>query len=115
MKVNVKYTEKGKNAFQEFQLDEMIDIKGWRATGNKFAIDKIKEVSVVESSDPEPIVKAAAPPMDQESDSSIDDLKASIAREVAEEEKNKFDVGSSVDLNVKKPDDDHDQLGLFGE
>jgi topoisomerase-4 subunit A len=124
MKVHVKYTEKGKNAFQDFQLDELIDVKGWRATGNKFVLDKIKEVSLLESSVPESEISAPEKPREEEPAPSIDDLKASIAKEVAEEEK-KFDVGSSVDLNVKKPnekkpnekksDDVKDQLGLFGE
>ncbi len=115
VKVNVKYTEKGKNAFQDFQLDELIDVKGWRATGNKFPIDKIKEVAPLESnvseSQPKKVEKTEA----TEANPSIDELKASIAKEVAEEEEKKFDVGSSVDLNVKKPDDEKDQLGLFGE
>lgn len=115
MKVNVKYTEKGKNAFQEFQLDQLIDVKGWKATGNKFAIDRIKEVTLIESTKPKQEAKPVEKQEDEKSTPSIDDLKASIAKEVAEEEKKKFDVGSSVDLNVKKYDDDHDQLGLFGE
>lgn len=115
MKVNVKYTEKGKNAFQDFQLDELIDVKGWRATGNKFPIDKIKEVTILESSAQENDSKEVVKANEEEASPSIDDLKASIAKEVAEEEEKKFDVGSSVDLNVKKPDDEKDQLGLFGE
>ena len=94
-------------------MNELIDVKGWRATGNKFAIDKIKEVSLVASAEAEAPTTAKA--KEKEQDVSIDDLKASIAKEIAEEEKKKFDVGSSVDLKIKKPDDEHDQLGLFGE
>ncbi len=114
VKVNVKYTEKGKNAFQDFQLDEMIDVKGWRATGNKFPVDKIKEVKILEEQK-ERTEKAMKEEVSGKEETSIADLKASIAMEVEQEEKKKFDVGSSVDLNVKKPDDEKDQLGLFGE
>ncbi|MEM8894671.1 MAG: DNA gyrase/topoisomerase IV subunit A [Bacteroidota bacterium] len=114
LKVNVKYTEKGKNAFQDFQLDEMIDAKGWRATGNKFAVEKIKEVKVLEAKiDESPKVAEAHVEAKEKPEFSVEDLKASIAEEVQKEEENKFDVGSSVDLNVKKSDDDNDQLGLF--
>jgi len=48
-KIRVKYNTKRKDAKKEdiFSLDELIDVKGWKAVGNKLAIQKIESVELL--------------------------------------------------------------------
>jgi topoisomerase-4 subunit A len=82
-KVMVKYTEKGKAEEEVVQLDELIDVKGWKANGNRLTYDKLKSITPMETED-------AEKPEDE-----IESLKASVKKEVEDE------------------DNDKDQLGLF--
>ncbi|MBD8490704.1 DNA gyrase/topoisomerase IV subunit A [Echinicola sp. CAU 1574] len=91
----VKVTlKKGKETeVVEYDLDMLIDVKGWKAVGNKVSSHPIKDIKLLE-----PVKKESKPEEDKES--SDEDIE----------------VGSTVDLNVKKGDEDEDdkeQLGLF--
>ncbi|HSI78951.1 MAG TPA: DNA gyrase/topoisomerase IV subunit A [Lunatimonas sp.] len=70
---------------QEFDLDMLIDVKGWKAIGNKVSPHPIDEISLISSS------------KEEENETSEDE---------------DLEIGSTIDLNVKK-DDEEDQLGLF--
>ncbi|WP_297336054.1 DNA gyrase/topoisomerase IV subunit A [Algoriphagus sp.] len=74
----------------DYDLDMLIDIKGWKAMGNKLSTHQVNELSLIAP-------KAAAKPAEQADNSpdSADD----------------FEVGSTLDLSPKK--DDEEQLGLF--
>ncbi|WP_339707715.1 DNA gyrase/topoisomerase IV subunit A [Algoriphagus aquimarinus] len=77
----------------EYDLDMLIDIKGWKALGNKLSTYEVKDLSLIESKKAE--VKKEAEQTDENESESEDDIE----------------IGSTIDLSVKK--DDEDQLGLF--
>ena len=70
---------------QEYDLDMLIDVKGWKAIGNKLSPHSIEDLSLLFSAKEE-----------ENETSENDDLE----------------IGSTVDLKLKK-DDEEDQLGLF--
>ncbi|MCE7057631.1 DNA gyrase/topoisomerase IV subunit A [Algoriphagus sp. AGSA1] len=75
----------------EYDLDMLIDIKGWKALGNKLSTYQVKDLSLIES-------KKQQESKDQktEGEKGTDD---------------ELEIGSTIDLSVNK--DDEDQLGLF--
>jgi topoisomerase-4 subunit A len=84
---------KGKNEESvEFDLDMLIDVKGWKAIGNKLSSHDIKDLQLIE-------VKKES--KKQKADSS----------EEEGETDDELEVGSTIDLSPKK--DDEEQLGLF--
>lgn len=89
--IEVHYKKGKEAATATFDFDMLIDVKGWKAIGNKLPQDNIKKVKL--------LAKKAE-----------DDVEAQI-KEKGEGE-NGFDPGTTVDLEIKKKDDE-DQLGLF--
>lgn len=86
---------KGKEEEQmEYDLDMLIDVKGWKAIGNKLSNYQIKDVSLLQS-------KNEVEP------SSIEKNQGS---EASDHEDN-LEIGSTIDLTIKN--EDEDQLGLF--
>jgi len=75
----------------EHNLKEMIDVKGWRAMGNKFPVQDIKKIELIKNPD-------------QADSYELEQLKNEI-REAVEKEKHTDDNGQDKD----------DQLGLFKE
>ncbi|MBC7390406.1 MAG: DNA gyrase/topoisomerase IV subunit A [Opitutaceae bacterium] len=73
-------------------LDMLIDVKGWKALGNKLSGNKIEKVVLLGK---EEIIEE--PAISEDSEPTIDPEK--------------FDVGTSINLDVKKKDDG--QMGLF--
>lgn len=61
-KIRVKYDAKRKDARKEdiFIIDDLIDIKGWRAAGNKVSSHKIKQVELLNGNDNTPTVEETA-------------------------------------------------------
>ncbi|MEN2283038.1 DNA gyrase/topoisomerase IV subunit A [Algoriphagus sp. SE2] len=83
---------KGKDEeVMEYDLDMLIDVKGWKAIGNKLSSYTIKDIKLIES-------KKANP-----------EGPSKVKSEVDEDEQ--IEVGKTIDLSVKK--DDEEQLGLF--
>ncbi|UZD23376.1 DNA gyrase/topoisomerase IV subunit A [Algoriphagus halophytocola] len=75
----------------EYDLDMLIDVKGWRAVGNKLSTYEVKSIQLLESvKDKKPVGKAEEQKDDED-----------------------LDVGTTIDLSVKKDEDDEEQLGLF--
>ncbi len=86
---------KGKEEEQmDYDLDMLIDVKGWKAVGNKLSTYPVVEVSLIESQKGEKKSDGENQEEDQE-DESDDQL----------------DVGTTLNLSPKK--DDEEQLGLF--
>jgi len=75
---------------QEYDFDMLIDVKGWKAIGNKLSQYPVEDLSLISSSKEE---KNAT----SENDTSEND---------------ELEIGSTIDLKLKK-DDEEDQLGLF--
>ena len=87
---------KGKEEeIMEYDLDMLIDVKGWKAIGNKLSTYPVKDMTLIQSE------KVST------SDSETEDGETSPT----EEGDTQLDVGSIIDLSPKKDDDE--QLGLF--
>ena len=90
---------KGKAEEQmDFDLEMLIDVKGWRALGNKLSTYEVKDLELIVS---EP-VKVEEP---MEVATEVED------EELAEEVENDLEIGSTIDLTPKRGDEE--QLGLF--
>ena len=84
---------KGKEDEQvEYDLEMLIDVKGWKAIGNKVSAYPVKEIQLIES---EPTKAEESEDADEASTESDDQLE----------------IGTTIDLTPKK--DDEEQLGLF--
>ncbi|MGK7396870.1 MAG: DNA gyrase/topoisomerase IV subunit A [Candidatus Cyclobacteriaceae bacterium M3_2C_046] len=79
-------------------FDLLIDVKGWKAIGNRLNYPQIKKINLLESKK-----------KDEESDESFESDRS-------DEGKN-FQVGSTIELEVKKKDknEGNEQLDLFGD
>lgn len=89
---------KGKEEeIMEYDFEMLIDVKGWKAIGNKLSTYPIKEIKLIESENT------------NQSESSETGLESETDSE--SEESDDLEVGSKIDLSPKK--DDEEQLGLF--
>lgn len=94
--------QKGKEQEEvEYDLDMLIDVKGWKAIGNKLSSHPILDIQLISS--------VAESEEEEETASSETEDSASTTEESTTTEG--FDVGSTVEFKVKK--DDEEQLGLF--
>ncbi len=84
-KVQVTYKEKNKKQEEELDLNELIDVKGWKAIGNKFPVQNVQKVELIKQEEAES--------EENSSENIIESLKDTIKKEVEDEDK---------------------QLGLFG-
>ncbi|MBN3519035.1 DNA gyrase/topoisomerase IV subunit A [Algoriphagus lutimaris] len=75
---------------KDYDLDMLIDVKGWKAIGNKLSSHQVKEIKLIETK------KSSS------KNTSTDD---------SDSEDDEIEVGQTIDLSVKK--DDEEQLGLF--
>ena len=76
LKANVTYRVKNKHHHQEYELTDLIEVKGWKALGNKFPIQGIVKVEALVS---EKVAESKS--MD------LEGLKNEIKEEVEEEDK----------------------------
>ncbi|OOG73730.1 DNA gyrase/topoisomerase IV subunit A [Algoriphagus sp. A40] len=79
----------------DYDLDMLIDVKGWKAIGNKLSTYPVKEVSLIQS---EKVTESE--PVDEKSEEA----------EAADTDQ-ELEIGSTIDLTPKKDEDE--QLGLF--
>ncbi|MEL6561142.1 MAG: DNA gyrase/topoisomerase IV subunit A [Bacteroidota bacterium] len=89
IKTEVTYREKGKRIKKEYLLDDLIDVKGWKAVGNKFPVQSIVTVNQIEQEETE----TANP-------DPIEALKQAVKDEVDNEDKEQlglFDGGKEPD------------------
>ncbi|GAB4234444.1 MAG: DNA gyrase/topoisomerase IV subunit A [Ekhidna sp.] len=73
--VEVKYKDGRKHELKKLDLMNLIDIKGWKAIGNKLPVQQVIEVN---------LIKSEKPSLD------LDAIKEEIKHEVEEEEKNQL-------------------------
>jgi len=91
---------KGKTEEQmDYDLEMLIDVKGWKALGNKLSTHEVKELQLIESE------------QSIESMASEEIAIESSNEELQEEPEEDFEIGSTLTLTPKKGDDE--QLGLF--
>ncbi len=93
---------------QTIDLDMLIDVKGWKAQGNKLSTYKVLKIELLESPDQEDEVEAAPEPDGEPDDSTTPPAK--------EDQTETFSPGEKLSFKPKpvKPDPDSaEQLGLF--
>lgn len=73
--IEVKYKEGRKHALRKLDLMSLIDIKGWKAIGNKLPVQQVIEVT---------LLKMEPPTLD------IESIKEEVKNEVEKEEKNQL-------------------------
>ncbi|MFN3996329.1 DNA gyrase/topoisomerase IV subunit A [Algoriphagus sp.] len=93
--VSVTLTKGKEEEIMEYDLDMLIDVKGWKAIGNKLSTYLVKEITLIHTEKP--------------------DAESAEDGEVVEDEvsdsSQELEIGSTIDLTPKKEDDD--QLDLF--
>lgn len=139
--IEVNYKKKGEStkSTETFNLSELIEVKGWKAIGNKFPVQTITSTKEIvpevkeENKSVSETETQKTPVQKEKSTENVDflsKLKEDIRHEVEEEsEKEKsskpasepkkedkgLDIGSSIEFDIKKDDKKNgkDQLGLF--
>lgn len=94
--VSVTLTKGKEEEVMEYDLDMLIDVKGWKAIGNKLSTYPVKDLSLIISE--KETEEEIAEEVEEDSGESSDPTQ-------------ELEVGSKIDLTPKK--DDEDQLGLF--
>jgi topoisomerase-4 subunit A len=85
----------------DYDLEMLIDVKGWKALGNKLSANEVKEIKLIES---EQVTEQAV--------ATVDEHEEEIATEEStENQEDDLEVGSTLSLTPKKGEDE--QLGLF--
>jgi topoisomerase-4 subunit A len=85
----------------DYDLEMLIDVKGWKALGNKLSANEVKEIKLIES---EQVIEQAV--------ATVDEHEEEIATEEStENQEDDLEVGSTLSLTPKKGEDE--QLGLF--
>ena len=116
-------TKSGRNPKETTEIDlaAFIDVKGWKAIGNKLTNEKVLSIDLLEE---EPIEDKKQEKEEIEDKPEKVEAKKEEKEEKKEEEKKSkptdkgtedknVDIGSTIDLDVKKKKDKDDQLGLF--
>lgn len=81
----------------EYDLEMLIDVKGWKAIGNKVSANTVKEIKLIVSE------KAQNSESNDEAEGDEEILES--------DESDDLEIGTKIDLSPKK--DDEEQLGLF--
>lgn len=74
--VEVTYKEKNKKLKETYKLEELIDVKGWRAMGNKFPVQNVQSAEIIAKEEPK-----------VEEPNDIEALKQAVKDEVDQEDK----------------------------
>lgn len=93
--ISVTLSKGKEDEVMEYDLDMLIDVKGWKAIGNKLSTYPVKEISLIHSE------KATAENVEESEE---------LAEEI-EDTSQELEIGSKIDLTPKKDEDE--QLGLF--
>jgi len=125
--VEVHYTIKGnKRQHEVLKVNDLIEVKGWKSIGNKLSFDKIVKIKLLNEEKPEKTHKTTSQRKQKPKVNgyAVADTTKKIKPEpaktvpekpvTAENETDGFEVGSTIELEVRKstkPQDD--QLGLF--
>ncbi len=92
--ISVKFLKGKEEEEMDYDFDLLIDVKGWKALGNKLSSYPVKDVKLIASTKAKKEVKA------------VEEIETE-----EEESSEELDVGTTINLSPKK--DDEEQLGLF--
>lgn len=85
----------------DYDLEMLIDVKGWKALGNKLSANEVKDLKLIESE--QVLEQAVATADEQDEEMATEDS--------TENQEDDLEVGSTLTLTPKKGEDE--QLGLF--
>jgi topoisomerase-4 subunit A len=85
----------------DYDLEMLIDVKGWKALGNKLSANEVKDLKLIES---EQVIEQEVAQLDEQEE----EIATAESPEKQEED---LEVGSTLTLTPKKGEDE--QLGLF--
>jgi topoisomerase-4 subunit A len=85
----------------DYDLEMLIDVKGWKALGNKLSANEVKDLKLIES---EQVLEQAVAMADEQAEEIA-------TEESTENQEDDLEVGSTLSLTPKKGEDE--QLGLF--
>jgi topoisomerase IV subunit A len=93
--ISVTLTKGKEDEVMDYDLDMLIDVKGWKAIGNKLSTYPVKDIALIHS-------EKTVAENPEESEELAEEVEDSIQE---------LEVGSKIDLTPKKDEDE--QLGLF--
>lgn len=102
--VEVTYKEGRKHETKQLDLMSLIDIKGWKAIGNRMPVQQVISVDLVKSEEPKKEEVKTEPEVEIEIEKETDTLKPEP----------KIDLESLKDEVKNEVEDEENQLGLFG-
>lgn len=96
---------------EEIFLDEFIDVKGWKAMGNKVSANKISDIELLSS----PVEQTETPAKVAEEKPDREKKEKEVKQSEPNDKAKGIATGTTIELDVKKKKSktDEDQLGLF--
>jgi topoisomerase-4 subunit A len=85
----------------DYDLEMLIDVKGWKALGNKLSANEVKDLKLIES---EQVIEQEVAQLEEQ-------VEETGTAESPEKQEDDLEVGSTLTLTPKKGEDE--QLGLF--
>jgi len=114
--------KKGDKDVHEGNLSELIDVKGWKAIGNKFTSEKVFKIidktdngseEVRKTNKAEDTKKKGPEDKAEQAEKKLQDKEQEASKKESKSDGNEsYDVGDTIDLDID-PNDDNDQLDLF--
>lgn len=118
----ITYRKKGSKENEQdiIVFEEFIDVKGWKAVGNKLGYPDIKKIEWKESPGTKE-EEVEVPDADEatgtgEEKEDVSETIKKLKDEFSKEDDSNLDVGSTIEFKITKPKkdkDEDDQLGLF--
>jgi topoisomerase IV subunit A len=119
IEIKFKRTRKSETEIKLFKLEEMIDVKGWKALGNKLNYEKIIDIKILEpeldSNEDSVHDEQVSTDQEQFSEDLIEETnELNIEDEISEPQEPNSSPASAPDLeSIPKISGEGEQLGLF--
>lgn len=113
--VEVTYKDGRKHEKKRFDLINLIDIKGWKAIGNKFPIQEVMKVDLVVMEVPEEQKTEAEETTLEVPEEQVEEKAETSVTETPVVEPPKVDLQALKEEVKDEVEDEENQLGLFGD
>ena len=91
----------------DYDLEMLIDVKGWKALGNKLSAHEVLELKLIESEQVSDLEAGVGEVQDEETSNQVESTSEEPVANLSDD----LEVGSTLTLTPKKGEDE--QLGLF--
>lgn len=112
----VTFKQKGNKEVEKatVDLEEFIDVKGWKSVGNKLSYTEIRKLEWIVADEEADDKEETNEPGDDGGEKDLSETIKKLKEEITREERGAFEPGATIELKVNKPKPgDDDQLGLF--